>query len=247
MLRDFAAVVEKVDTWAAPAIEERVVAWLAERGLQIKDVAQAARVALTGRTASPGLYDVIAILGKDRAVARLTSPASPPTSREGRSSGSARARRASSPRRRRSSPRARAARARPTSSAASAGSTRASERLARAGVHLLEEVAPLSSPGCSVLKEAIVEAHLGRRPRARRRPSGSCPSLAAVLRVAAARLGSHVQRSSITSPSASFTTRSHLMMHAYGGAPLCRARGGTTSSAAPRRSPRARCRARASA
>jgi glutamyl-tRNA synthetase len=80
MLRDFAAVVEKVDTWAAPAIEERVVAWLAERGLQIKDVAQAARVALTGRTASPGLYDVIAILGKDRAVARLTSPASPPTS-----------------------------------------------------------------------------------------------------------------------------------------------------------------------
>jgi glutamyl-tRNA synthetase len=80
MLRDFAAVVEKTEPWTAPALEERVVAWLAERGLQIKDVAQAARVALTGRTASPGLYDVIAILGKDRAVARLTSPASPPTS-----------------------------------------------------------------------------------------------------------------------------------------------------------------------
>ena len=80
MLRDFAAVVEKAEPWTAQALEERVVAWLAERGLQIKDVAQAARVALTGRTASPGLYDVIAALGKQRAVARLTSPASPPTS-----------------------------------------------------------------------------------------------------------------------------------------------------------------------
>jgi len=80
MLGDFAAVVAKTEPWTAQALEERVVAWLAERGLQIKDVAQAARVALTGRTASPGLYDVIAILGKERAVARLTFPASPPTS-----------------------------------------------------------------------------------------------------------------------------------------------------------------------
>ena len=80
MLTDFADVVGRVEPWTAAALEERVVAWLAERGLQIKDVAQAARVALTGRTASPGLYDVIAILGKERAVGRLTSPASPPRS-----------------------------------------------------------------------------------------------------------------------------------------------------------------------
>jgi glutamyl-tRNA synthetase len=79
MLRDFADVVARAEPWTAQAIEALVVAWLAEKGLQIKDVAQAARVALTGRTASPGLYDVIAILGKDRAVARLTSPASPPS------------------------------------------------------------------------------------------------------------------------------------------------------------------------
>jgi glutamyl-tRNA synthetase len=37
----------------------------------MKDVAQPARVALTGRTASPGLFDVIAVLGRDRALARL--------------------------------------------------------------------------------------------------------------------------------------------------------------------------------
>jgi glutamyl-tRNA synthetase len=80
LLRDFAAVIEKAEPWTVQALEERVTAWLAERGLQIKDVAQAARVALTGRTASPGLYEVIAALGKSRAVQRLTSPASPPTS-----------------------------------------------------------------------------------------------------------------------------------------------------------------------
>ena len=52
-------------------------AWLAEKNLQIKDVAQPARVALTGRTASPGLYEVIEALGKERAVRRLTTPARP--------------------------------------------------------------------------------------------------------------------------------------------------------------------------
>jgi glutamyl-tRNA synthetase len=80
LLRDFAGVIEKAEPWTAQNIEERVVAWLTERGLQIKDIAQPARVALTGRTASPGLYDVIAVLGKERSVARLTSPSLPPTS-----------------------------------------------------------------------------------------------------------------------------------------------------------------------
>ena len=44
-------------------------------GLPMKDVAQPARVALTGRTASPGLFDVIAVLGRARALARLTAAA----------------------------------------------------------------------------------------------------------------------------------------------------------------------------
>jgi glutamyl-tRNA synthetase len=70
-LRDLATVLEKVEPWTAHAIEEAVVTWLAGAGLPIKDVAQPARVALTGRAASPGLFDVIAVLGRPRAVARL--------------------------------------------------------------------------------------------------------------------------------------------------------------------------------
>jgi glutamyl-tRNA synthetase len=71
LLSDLATVIDGVTTWTAQSIEEHVAAWLNERKLAIKDVAQPARVALTGRTASPGLYDVIAALGKARATARL--------------------------------------------------------------------------------------------------------------------------------------------------------------------------------
>jgi glutamyl-tRNA synthetase len=56
-------------------LEAATNAWLAAAGLQIKDVAQAARVALTGRTATPGLFDVLAALGRDRALARLRAGA----------------------------------------------------------------------------------------------------------------------------------------------------------------------------
>ena len=41
----------------------------------MKDVAQAARVALTGRSASPPLFEVMAVLGKERSLARLAQGA----------------------------------------------------------------------------------------------------------------------------------------------------------------------------
>ena len=74
-LRALAAVLEGVEPWTAQAIEAAVVTWLAGAGLPIKEVAQPARVALTGRTASPGLFDVIAVLGRGRAIERLRTAA----------------------------------------------------------------------------------------------------------------------------------------------------------------------------
>jgi glutamyl-tRNA synthetase len=51
---------------------ERAFQRVAEgRGLGLGKVAQPARVALTGGTASPGIYDVVLILGKEEALARL--------------------------------------------------------------------------------------------------------------------------------------------------------------------------------
>jgi len=59
------------DGFSSEALETRVAAWLESKGLAMKDFAQTARVALTGRTASPGLYDVMQVLGKARTLARL--------------------------------------------------------------------------------------------------------------------------------------------------------------------------------
>ena len=40
-------------------------------GMKLGQLAQPVRVALTGGTVSPGIYEVIAVLGKARTVARL--------------------------------------------------------------------------------------------------------------------------------------------------------------------------------
>ena len=42
-----------------------------EKGIKLSNLAQPVRVALTGRTVSPGIYEVMEILGKDRSLARL--------------------------------------------------------------------------------------------------------------------------------------------------------------------------------
>jgi glutamyl-tRNA synthetase len=70
-LAELAGVLRSVDTWAETPLESAVTAWLASKNLTIKDVAQPARVALTGRSASPGLFEVLAVLGRDESLARF--------------------------------------------------------------------------------------------------------------------------------------------------------------------------------
>lgn len=75
-LAALATLFQSQEDWSEMALDARLHGWLAEQNLQIKDVAQAARVALTGRTASPGLFQVMHVLGKDATLARLTKGAS---------------------------------------------------------------------------------------------------------------------------------------------------------------------------
>jgi glutamyl-tRNA synthetase len=70
-LADLRKVIAEAPDFHAKPLEDRVVAWLTEQGLALKDVAQPARVAVTGRTASPGLFEVMELLGRDRTLARL--------------------------------------------------------------------------------------------------------------------------------------------------------------------------------
>jgi len=53
------------------ALETATIAWLESRNLELKHIAQPARVALTGKSQSPGLYEMLEVLGKERALTRF--------------------------------------------------------------------------------------------------------------------------------------------------------------------------------
>ncbi|MGE0326153.1 MAG: glutamate--tRNA ligase [Polyangiaceae bacterium] len=59
------------DVTQVEPMNEALKSWLEETGRSMKQVAQPVRVALTGRTASPGLFEVMSVLGRDRSLARL--------------------------------------------------------------------------------------------------------------------------------------------------------------------------------
>lgn len=56
---------------APQAMEEAFRRLAEDLGVKLGGVAQPVRVALTGRTASPGIFEVLAILGRERSLARL--------------------------------------------------------------------------------------------------------------------------------------------------------------------------------
>jgi glutamyl-tRNA synthetase len=62
---------EMVEPWTAASVEAAVRAYADTSGRKLGAVAQPLRAALTGRTTSPGIFDVLAVLGKSESVARL--------------------------------------------------------------------------------------------------------------------------------------------------------------------------------
>lgn len=64
-----------VDDWTAASTEAVVREFAETQGLKLGMVAQPLRVSLTGKTTSPGLFDVIEVLGKDECLARLSDQA----------------------------------------------------------------------------------------------------------------------------------------------------------------------------
>ena len=62
---------EALEPFTAPAIESLYRDLAAAMGLKLVDLAQLTRLAVTGRTASPPLFDVLALLGRPETLARL--------------------------------------------------------------------------------------------------------------------------------------------------------------------------------
>lgn len=85
LLRELLPRLEALPAFTAGALEACYRGFAEGKGIKLGVVAQATRVALTGGTVSPPLFEIMALLGRERALARLhailptTNPLSPPT------------------------------------------------------------------------------------------------------------------------------------------------------------------------
>jgi len=66
---------EATDPFTVESIEQVVRSLAAAEGVKAADIIHPARAALTGRTAAPGIFDVICLIGKERVIKRLDKAA----------------------------------------------------------------------------------------------------------------------------------------------------------------------------
>src|ERR1700733_10963160 len=71
MLREIAGRLGGIEPWTAEATEQAERTFAEQRGIKLGAIAQPMRGALTGRTTSPGIFEVLTVLGKTESLARL--------------------------------------------------------------------------------------------------------------------------------------------------------------------------------
>jgi glutamyl-tRNA synthetase len=76
LLRGLAGALLATPSWEEALLDVAMKTWAEKEGVLFKDIAGPARVALTGRSASPSLHQVMAVLGKTASLARLAKAAS---------------------------------------------------------------------------------------------------------------------------------------------------------------------------
>ncbi len=62
---------EALDEWSAASTEAVVRDYANAEGAKLGVIAQPLRAALTGRSTSPGIFDVLAVLGREESLGRL--------------------------------------------------------------------------------------------------------------------------------------------------------------------------------
>jgi glutamyl-tRNA synthetase len=70
-LPGLAQALSAINDWSVEALEAAVRGYAEAHGLKLGQAAQPLRAALTGRAMSPGLFDVMAVLGREETLARL--------------------------------------------------------------------------------------------------------------------------------------------------------------------------------
>ena len=71
LLREFAARLESLSAFEPTALEQELKAFAAERDIKVGQLIHPLRFALTGRSVGLGLYDALALLGRERSLARI--------------------------------------------------------------------------------------------------------------------------------------------------------------------------------
>jgi len=71
LLADIGAELAAVEPWTAATTEQAVRTFAERRSAKLGAIAQPLRAALTGRTTSPGIFEVLAVLGKAESLARV--------------------------------------------------------------------------------------------------------------------------------------------------------------------------------
>ena len=77
LLGRLAGELRKADRWTTDEIEPAVRRFVEVEGIKLGKIAQPLRAALTGTTVSPGIFDVITVLGREEALARIDDQAVP--------------------------------------------------------------------------------------------------------------------------------------------------------------------------
>jgi len=75
LLTQAAGALGEVADWSVPVLEEAVKRVAEQAELGLGKIAQPLRAALTGRSTSPGIFDVLMLLGRDESLARIADRA----------------------------------------------------------------------------------------------------------------------------------------------------------------------------
>ncbi len=71
LLTEIIPALEAIEPWTAEAAEQAVRGYAERKGAKLGSVAQPLRAALTGRITSPGIFNVLAVLGRQESLGRL--------------------------------------------------------------------------------------------------------------------------------------------------------------------------------
>ncbi|HWL09346.1 MAG TPA: glutamate--tRNA ligase [Planctomicrobium sp.] len=71
LLTAYRQVLEQSPSFTAPELEEEFKAWMEKEGISFGDIIHALRIAVSGKTAGPGMFECLELLGRERALKRL--------------------------------------------------------------------------------------------------------------------------------------------------------------------------------